>query len=819
MGFQNTSRGQIARAQAAASQRSGGMAVTGPDTIPGWVPPLAPAGQLQDRRITQTIAADSTAIPVAYGQVQIAGRVFAAHFDEATSTWTVGALFCVGEVGSVSVLLNGETPPDGVTVNTYTGTTSQTADALLFTAIPGYSDSLVYSHPSGALGICYAVIQYKNSVYPAFPQILGQIEGRKVYNPATETTAYTQVPALALRDLITSPHFGLGDGVNDTSVIAAADANTEDTDPVDGEQRRRIGLVLEQRRSTVDWVQVLATYAGCWAHKRGDTWVLVPDRPATTAAVLGVEDAQLDPPSLADAQQSPTVVRVIYTDKSESPWRDREAVAMLDGVSAGTVPRRESVIRLPGVDRYSQAKREAEERLRKLQRALLSGSGTVFDDSIGLELGDIIEINSHPLYPTHNLFRITEPPAITRPGRLRIRFSAYSADDYDDTKPAASWGAAGTIIGRLGDILDFGWVGGLTRPEDAARADPLVKNGDLTSGPQGWDTSGTIGSGVSIQETVDAYAGNHAIQITNTGTSDRFATNERRVLSQPGDAFIIRARYWVEATDDLSAIRIQLGLAHGAADLEPKDVFFTNLIAATDIPGIQAGYVDIWTTRVVIDGATWDTKFASARVGARASNLSRRVLIDDVRMIPLGPPEDVEPGPRGIVNSDFSLHAYGWISNTGLYPVPGEGSRYTVERPAGVTDVPLTGHNWLLSGSPFTAPDVDCINATRRPCVAGDEILFRVIYSTASGGGHTSGKWQAGLRWFNAAGGLISTSLVDIVAATADLTSSQLRADAKRKKNVFTAPAGTAWCQAVVVFDNCAGITLRVFDILTAQVG
>jgi hypothetical protein len=456
-----------------------------PITIPGWVPPLASASKLQDRRITQTIAADSASIPVAYGEVQIAGRVFAVDFDADTSTWTIGALFCVGEVESVGVLLNGESPPAGVTVNTYRGTTSQTADALLSAAISGYTDTLVVAHPAGSIGICYAVIQYSNETYPAFPQILGQIEGRKVFNPATATTVYSQSPALALRDLITSPHFGLGDDTDDTSVTAATNANSELT-AVGGEPRRLIGLVLEQRRGTEEWVEILATYAGCWAHKRGSTWLLVPDRPAATAATLTQADVQLDPPVLADAQQAPTVVRVVYTDKSDSPWRDREAVAMLTGVSTGVIPRRESLVRMPGIDRFSQAAREASERLAKFQRALLAGGGQVFDDHIGLELGDIIQISSHPLYPTHNLFRITEPPSIVRCGRLKIRFSAYSADDYDDTKPTASWGAGGGVIGRVSDI---GTV-------DKTRIARDVSGQNLLGSSAGSEASSSSGSGV-----------------------------------------------------------------------------------------------------------------------------------------------------------------------------------------------------------------------------------------------------------------------------------------------------------------------------------
>ncbi len=410
-------------------------------TIPRWVPPIASADKLQDRRTTQTIAADSTPIPVAYGEVQAPGRVFAVDYDD--GTWTIGALFCIGECESLSVLLNGSAPPSGVDVNTYLGTTSQTPDPMLSAAISGYDDDLVIEHPAGDIGVCYAVIQYTDDDFSSFPQILGEIEGRRVYDPDADSTGYSQNPSLALRDLITSPHFGLGEPVIEASAIAAAATNDAD---VDGEPRRTINLLLEQSRPTPEWIEILATYAGCWAHKRGDAWVLTPDRPAS-ATTLGREDVRMAPPAFADPAQAPTVVEVQYTDKSETPWRERSAFAMLDGVSTGTVPRRESLVRLPGVDRFSQATREAHERLNKLNRSLLTASGTVFDDLIGLELGDVIEIDDHPLYPTHTLFRIAEPPMITGPGRLEFRAAAYSADDYNDSKPSFSWPAAPGING------------------------------------------------------------------------------------------------------------------------------------------------------------------------------------------------------------------------------------------------------------------------------------------------------------------------------------------------------------------------------------
>lgn len=413
-------------------------------TIPRWIPPVTPADRLQDRRTTQTVVAEGSPIPVAYGRVEAPGRIFALDYD--AGTWTLGALFCVGEIdGFEQIFLNGEPAPEGMVKALYRGTTTQGVDPTLDAAISDYDDDLVVEHPAGDIGIAYGVIEYTDDDFPAFPQITARLRGRRIFDPRTHQVAYARTPALAIRDLIRSPHFGLGDVVDNATVVEVANSNDE---LVGGSPRREFGLLLEQRRETEEWIEVLQTYAGCWAFKRGNVWRLVPDRPRTPKT-LTPADGQFAPPVLADAQNAPTVVRVVYTDTSTTPWRDREAFAALDGVGAGTMPRRESLIRLGGIQSFAQAKREAVERLKKLQTSLLTMSGIAFDQHIGLERGEVVDLDTHPLYPGHTTFRLVEAPALARAGRIEIRGSAYSESDYDDSSDVVTWGSALTVAGDL----------------------------------------------------------------------------------------------------------------------------------------------------------------------------------------------------------------------------------------------------------------------------------------------------------------------------------------------------------------------------------
>lgn len=157
-------------------------------TIPPYIPPVTGAGTLNGQkelsRQVKTIAAASTTIPVIYGEAQVGGRVFAATFTG--GFWYIGALFCVGEIDSFTALyLDGvdvkPATPDGMTITYYTGTTSQTADATLASAISGYTDTLVVTNGGGSVGLAYVVLKYNESHYAGFPTIMAKIKGRKVF--------------------------------------------------------------------------------------------------------------------------------------------------------------------------------------------------------------------------------------------------------------------------------------------------------------------------------------------------------------------------------------------------------------------------------------------------------------------------------------------------------------------------------------------------------------------------------------------------------------------------------------------------------------
>ena len=101
------------------------------------------------------------------------------------------------------------------------GTTTQLAHSELLAQSPNWTGA----HRLQGVAYLYVRLEFDADAFPnGEPQISCVAQGKKLFNPATGTTAYSTNPALALRDYLTSD-YGLGcsaDEIDDTTFIAAA---------------------------------------------------------------------------------------------------------------------------------------------------------------------------------------------------------------------------------------------------------------------------------------------------------------------------------------------------------------------------------------------------------------------------------------------------------------------------------------------------------------------------------------------------------------------------------------------------------------------
>ena len=109
-----------------------------------------------------------------------------------------------------------------VTIKEHLGTSTQAADSSLVSAGFGWTGN----HRLRGIAYLYVKLTYDTDAFPnGVPEITAVIKGKKVYDPRTSTTAWSDNPALCVRDYLTSTGYGLGEAaanINDTAFTTAA---------------------------------------------------------------------------------------------------------------------------------------------------------------------------------------------------------------------------------------------------------------------------------------------------------------------------------------------------------------------------------------------------------------------------------------------------------------------------------------------------------------------------------------------------------------------------------------------------------------------
>lgn len=382
--------------------------------------------------IQQTLSGSDTVIPIIYGRARVGGLISLA--TTYNSKLVLCVVWCMGEVNSISVRINDEAPPAGVTITSYRGTTTQTVDPTLAAAIPGFSDNLVYVDPKyGSVGIAYSVVQIPANLEEinGFPSISADIEGRKVYCCVAGTKTYTNNPGAVLADLLTDPILGMRRPIDFASQTAVTQACAE---LVGTKPRRAINLALTNAQETTQWIETLRGYAGCYLFYDGDKAVLVPNRPPAAITPISTDAILKGSLKVRKATNPPNVVRVSYTDISAEPWRTNYAIAIHSDVASGVLSWNEESVAMPGIHEYAQAYREAEERLKAYTYAQTEIEFVMLDEGLQFTVGEVIAFN-HPSGFTNEPFRIVALDSVDS-GRWRVVATGYSSSLYSDADPS-----------------------------------------------------------------------------------------------------------------------------------------------------------------------------------------------------------------------------------------------------------------------------------------------------------------------------------------------------------------------------------------------
>ena len=394
--------------------------------------PRIPAEQINkaasDPKVrTQTVAAAGALLPIIYGRCNVPGLPF--FYGNIGTDLVVGYVWGVGECDAIEQVqindLDGGSI-SGVTLTHYLGTTTQGVDSTLVAANASYNDSMRFDAGYGWRGIAYTVARITSAAaVGGWPRARATIRGRKLYDPRTGTTVYSDNPALAMADLITDPNYGAGMTV--LGLSAAADWC--DTLLGGATKRAQIALTLAEGRA-IDpgWLDILSVYAECGYVHEGSSIRLIPDAPVDLSLAPTIDASLIVANSLrvqaVNDIDTPTEVEIIYTlpGSATTPWPNASNSYATPGVQR--IP---TSIRLEGVYRSAEAGNKAKARLARLTNRV-SVSFQTTDSGIVRQAGDVVKIAGTARGVTLPL-RI-ESVSYAGPGRYNVSGLRYDQNHY-----------------------------------------------------------------------------------------------------------------------------------------------------------------------------------------------------------------------------------------------------------------------------------------------------------------------------------------------------------------------------------------------------
>jgi hypothetical protein len=163
---------------------------------------------------------------IIYGKMKVAGaRIFDGTTGTGHEITSFEQIYINDEVAIIDgsgTVISPARYQGKIKIYKHLGSPDQAADSNLVSANVGWSGN----HRLRGIAYLYCKFTYDVDAFPNnVPEITAVIKGKKVYDPRNTTTAWSDNPALCVRDYLTSTGYGLGEAaanINDTTFIAAA---------------------------------------------------------------------------------------------------------------------------------------------------------------------------------------------------------------------------------------------------------------------------------------------------------------------------------------------------------------------------------------------------------------------------------------------------------------------------------------------------------------------------------------------------------------------------------------------------------------------
>jgi hypothetical protein len=179
-----------------------------------------------------TVVAGQNTLSLASAPAQIISAIQTGQYINEALPYTLSgqtlSFAAYGMPRTVTVTYTVANSESYVKVKKYLGTANQTADPELVTAIG--SARWTSAHRLRGIAYLYVRLEWEPDLYETgIPNITAGVDGKKVFDPRTNTTVFSDNWALCVNDYLRSPEgFGMSaDDVDTASVIAAANISDE----------------------------------------------------------------------------------------------------------------------------------------------------------------------------------------------------------------------------------------------------------------------------------------------------------------------------------------------------------------------------------------------------------------------------------------------------------------------------------------------------------------------------------------------------------------------------------------------------------------
>ena len=280
-----------------------------------------------------------------------------------------------------------------IRIKEHLGSPSQTADTYLVAESAGLWTT---QHTLNGIAYLYIRLSFSSDAFPnGVPEITATIKGKKIYDPRDGTTAWSDNPALCIRDYITSG-YGLGEEaaqLDDTLVSAAANV-CDETDTEAGTTRYTCNGAFLTSATPYDMLNDLLTSMGGMLWYAQGKWRMKPAYWTVPALSLTNDDLRsgLNVSTRHSRRDNFNIVKGTFRGE-ESNWQvtDYPEVKNTDFINADGGQESTADIDLPFTDNSIEARRTARIALER-NRQQLTVQASFGLRALAVQVGDNITL-------------------------------------------------------------------------------------------------------------------------------------------------------------------------------------------------------------------------------------------------------------------------------------------------------------------------------------------------------------------------------------------------------------------------------------------